>query len=374
MTATSLTERVTVDLAGRSYDIVIGTGLLRRAGALLHHAIGPRRLLIVSDDHVAHHHLTALQIGLDAMEYRHEAVVISPGEASKEIRRFPDLAERLLDHQPDRNTVLVALGGGVVGDLTGFAAATLLRGIDFVQIPTSLLAQIDSSVGGKTGVDTRHGKNLIGAFHQPRLVLADLDVLATLPARELGAGYAELAKTAVLGDGEFFAGLERDVDQILALEPSLLGAAIARCCRMKAAIVAEDEREAGRRALLNLGHTFGHALEAETGFGGDLLHREAVAIGMVLAAELSVAYGRLDAAGAQRIRAHLDHAGLPVSMSEIPGAPFSASRLIAHMAHDKKAEDGRLTFILLDAIGQAVIERRVPVAAVEAVLKADGAV
>ena len=368
-----MTGRLTVELGQRSYDIVIGSGLLRQAGALLQDVIGKRRLIIVSDDHVAHHHLTALQLGLDEAGYQHAAVIIRPGEASKDLRRFPELAERLLDHNPDRGTVLVAFGGGVVGDLTGFAAATLLRGLDVVQVPTSLLAQIDSSVGGKTGVDTRHGKNLVGAFHQPRLVLADLDVLKTLPARELGAGYAEIVKTAALGDAGFFAELERLGDAVLALDPDALANVIARSCAMKAAIVAEDEREAGRRALLNLGHTFGHALEAETGFGGDLLHGEAVSIGLVLAAELSVALGRLDTGSASRLKNHLDHAGLPVSMDEVPGAPFAAAWLIGHMAHDKKVADGKLVFVLLEALGQAVIARDVPPAAIEAVLKADGA-
>ena len=368
-----MTETVRVDLGGRSYDILIGAGLLPRAGTLLKSVIGSRRPIVVTDENVAHHHLASLQAALYSAGYRPGIVTIRPGEPSKDIRRFPEFAEKLLDHNPDRKSVLIAFGGGVVGDLTGFAAATLLRGLDFVQIPTSLLAQIDSSVGGKTGVDTRQGKNLVGAFHQPLLVLADLDVLATLPARELGAGYAEMVKTAALGDIDFFAQLERDCDEILALDRAKLGAAVARCCRMKAAIVAEDEREAGRRALLNLGHTFGHALEAQTGFGGDLLHGEAVAIGMVLAAELSARLGRLDPAAARLLRDHLDHAGLPVSMTEIPGAPFTAAQLIAHMAHDKKAEAGRLTFILLEALGQAAVERDVPLAAVEAVLRADGA-
>jgi 3-dehydroquinate synthase len=369
-----LTETVVVDLGERSYEIAIGRFLLGQAGKRLAAAIGLRRLIIVTDDHVARLHLASLQAGLDAAGYRHDTVAIRPGEAAKDLRRFPDLAERLLDLKPDRRTVLVAFGGGVVGDLTGFAAATLLRGLDFVQIPTTLLAQIDSSVGGKTGVDTRHGKNLVGAFHQPRLVLADLDVLATLPARELGAGYAEMVKTAALGDADFFSHLEQSSDGILRLEAELIGPAVARCCAMKAAIVAADERESGRRALLNLGHTFGHALEAETGFGGDLLHGEAIAIGMVLAAELSIRLGRLAAVAARRIAASLDLAGLPVSMSEVPGAPFSAARLIAHMAQDKKAQDSQLTFVVLDAIGQATIAQAVPVAMVEAVLRADGAV
>jgi len=368
-----LTERLTVELAGRSYDILIGSGLLGRAGTLLREAVGTRRLVIVTDENVARHHLATLQAGLDAASFRHSTIIVPPGEATKDLRRFPDFAERLLDERLDRGTLLVAFGGGVVGDLAGFAAATLLRGLDFVQIPTTLLAQIDSSVGGKTGVDTRQGKNLVGAFHQPRLVLADLDTLATLPRRDLLAGYGELAKYGLLGDADFFAHLEETARHILALDPAPLAAAVLACCRMKAEIVAEDEREAGRRALLNLGHTFGHALEAETGYGDALLHGEAVSIGMVLAAELSVALGRLAPASAARICRHLEAAGLPTAMAQIPGAPFEARRLTHHMALDKKAADGKLTFILLDAIGRSAVERGVPVETVEQVLRAAGA-
>jgi 3-dehydroquinate synthase len=367
-----MTERLTVDLDGRSYDILIGAGLLSRAGDHLAAAIGRRRLVIVTDENVAREHLGTLEAGLDAAGYRHATIIVPPGEASKDLRRFPEFAERLLDQRIDRGTVIVAFGGGVVGDLAGFAAATLLRGVDFVQIPTTLLAQVDSSVGGKTGVDTRQGKNLVGAFHQPRLVLADLDTLATLPRRELLAGYAELVKYGILGDAGFFELMERTAERVLALDPAPLAAAISACCRMKAEIVAADEREAGRRALLNLGHTFGHALEAETGYSDALLHGEAVAIGMVLAAELSVSLGRLDPAAAARIRRHLGAVGLPTEPSAIPGAPLPAGRLLHHMTLDKKATDGNLTFILLDAIGRSVAER-VPAADVERVLRAAGA-
>jgi 3-dehydroquinate synthase len=369
-----VTERLTVDLAGRNYDILIGSGLLAEAGALIAAVVGPRRLVIVTDENVARHHLAALQAGLDAAAFRHATVIVPPGEASKDLRRFPEFAERLLDERIDRGTVLVAFGGGVVGDLTGFAAATLLRGVDFIQIPTSLLAQIDSSVGGKTGVDTRQGKNLVGAFHQPRLVLADLGTLATLPRRELLAGYGELVKYGILGDAGFFEHLEREAARILALDPMPLAAAVLACCRMKAKIVAEDEREAGRRALLNLGHTFGHALEAETGYGSALLHGEAVAIGIVLASDLSVSLGRLDPASVSRIRRHLASVGLPTEMRSIPGAPFAAGGLLKHMMLDKKTDDGKLTFILLDAIGRSAVARDIPAASVERVLRAAGAV
>jgi 3-dehydroquinate synthase len=368
-----VTERLTVDLAGRAYDIVVGAGLLARVGEFLAPVIGRRRLIVVTDETVAQHHLAALQAGLDAAGYRHAAVIVPAGESSKDLHRFADFAEQVLDQGIDRNTVLVAFGGGVVGDLAGFGAATVLRGVDFVQIPTTLLAQVDSSVGGKTGVDTRHGKNLVGAFHQPRLVLADLDVLKTLPHRELLAGYAEMVKYGILGDVGFFEYLESAAPRILALDPAVIGHAVLECCRMKAAIVAEDEREAGRRALLNLGHTFGHALEAETGYGSALLHGEAVAIGMVLAAEMSVHLGLLDKVGAERIRRHLDALGLPTSPNQVPGAPFKAARLIEHMSHDKKTIDGKLTFVLLDRVGHSRVERDVPAALVERVLTATGA-
>ncbi len=372
MTAPS-TQRLTVDLAGRAYDFVIGPGLLGQAGALIAQVVGRRRLIIVTDENVAREHLGSLQAGLDAADYKHSTIVVPPGEASKDIGRFPDFMERLLDERLDRGTIILAFGGGVVGDLAGFAAATLLRGLDFVQIPTSLLAQIDSSVGGKTGLDTRQGKNLVGAFHQPLLVLADLDTLKTLPRRELLAGYGEMAKYGALGDLGFFTHLEAVAERILALEPGPLADAVLACCRMKAEIVAEDEREAGRRALLNLGHTFGHALEAETGYGDKLLHGEAVAIGMVLAAELSAALGRLDAGNVERLRRHLAAVGLPTAMAAIPGAPFAARRLVEHMGLDKKASDGKLTFILLDAIGKSAVARGVPAETVESVLRRAGA-
>jgi len=351
---------VPVALTGRSYDILIEGGLIARAGALIRPILGPRRLVVLTDENVARHHLAPLEASLAAAAYPFDAVVLPPGEQAKDLHRFPELAERLLGLGLERGTAFVALGGGVIGDLTGFAAATLLRGLDFVQIPTTLLAQIDSSVGGKTGVNAKRGKNLVGAFHQPRLVLADLDALGTLPRREWLAGYGEMVKYGLLGDAAFFDRLERDGPEILAGTPGPLGEAVAHCCRMKAEIVAEDEREAGRRALLNLGHTFGHALEAETGYGPDLLHGEAVAIGMLLAADLSHRLGLLGAADVARIGRHLAATGLRTRVDQVPGGPFPADRLIAHMAHDKKVAEGRIAFVLMRGIGDAVQNRDVP--------------
>lgn len=366
-----MTTRVAVALANRSYEILIGPGLIETAGAEIRTRFGARKLIIVTDETVARLHLPALEASLRDAALDFGVVTVAAGEQSKDLHRFPDFCERLLDFAPERGAMLVALGGGVVGDLTGFAAASLLRGVDFIQIPTTLLAQIDSSVGGKTGVNTRQGKNLIGAFHQPRLVLADLTSLATLSPRELRAGYAEMIKYGALGDGDFFTWLEAHGAAVLALDPGDLEAAVAHCCRMKAEIVGEDEREAGRRALLNFGHTFGHALEAETGFGDTLLHGESVAIGMVLAADLSARLGRLDAGDAARVAALVRAAGCPSEIGPLGVLP--ADRLIAHMGHDKKVEGGRITFILLDAIGHAITTRDVSVDDLRAVLTAHGA-
>ena len=367
-----MTTTVAVSLAKRSYEIVIGPDLIESAGAEIKARLGARRLIVITDETVARFHLPALEASLRAAGLEFGVVTVPAGEQSKDLHRFPALCERLLDFSPERGVMLVALGGGVVGDLTGFAAACLLRGVDFIQIPTTLLAQIDSSVGGKTGVNTRQGKNLIGAFHQPRLVLADLAALATLPARELRAGYAEMIKYGVLGDADFFTWLEAHGVNVLRLDPPELEAAVARCCRMKAEIVGEDEREAGRRALLNLGHTFGHALEAETGFGDALLHGESVAIGMALAADLSARHGRITPADAARIAALISTSVCPIDIARLGTIP--ADRLIAHMGHDKKVEGGRITFILIEAIGRAIATRDVSVDDLRAVLRARGAV
>ncbi|HWK47449.1 MAG TPA: 3-dehydroquinate synthase [Stellaceae bacterium] len=360
--------RLTVGLGERGYDIVVGTGLLDRAGALVRPLLRTTRVLVLTDETVAALHLARLTAGLAEAGIEVLSLAVPAGEASKDIGRFPALMEKLLDLGVERGTTLVALGGGVVGDLAGFAAATLLRGIDFIQVPTTLLAQVDSSVGGKTGLDTKQGKNLVGAFHQPRLVLADLATLGTLPRRELLAGYAELVKYGLIGDAAFYAQMEAEAADLLDERGSRLGAVILEACRMKAAVVAEDEREGGRRALLNFGHTFGHALEAETGYGDRLLHGEAVAVGMALAFETSVRLGHCPAADALRARRHLAAIGLPTRLDLGRGERFDPDRLLAHMQRDKKVADGRIGFVLTRGIGTAFVDRSVPLPLVRDVL------
>jgi 3-dehydroquinate synthase len=366
MTA-SPSQRIRVGLDSRSYDIVIGPGLLAQAGALIKDVIGNRPLILVSDETVAQIYRPKLEAALAAAGIAAPpAVLVPPGEESKSLESYARAAESILALGIDRKTVILALGGGVVGDLAGFLAATLLRGIDFIQIPTTLLAQVDSSVGGKTGIDSAHGKNLIGAFHQPLLVIADTDTLMTLASRELQAGYAEVVKYGLLGDSDFFDWLEENGASVLGGDPLAQVHAIGACCKAKAEIVAADEREGGQRALLNLGHTFGHALEVESGFGGALNHGEAVSIGMVMAFDLSVRLGHCPANDLMRMRAHLRLHGLPVSPPR--NVPFEAHALIQRMQGDKKAEGGRLTFVLVNAIGQAFIARDVDRGAVEIAL------
>jgi 3-dehydroquinate synthase len=318
-------------------------------------------------------HGAALTTSLEAAGLAAHPVIVPPGEQTKSFEGLADVIDRLLALQLDRGDIIIAFGGGVVGDLTGFAAAIYKRGIDFVQIPTTLLAQVDSSVGGKTAIDTPRGKNLVGAFHQPRLVLADLDLLSTLPDREMRAGYAEVVKYGLLGDFGFFEWLETHSAAVLAREPAALARAVTRSVEMKAEIVAEDETEQGRRALLNLGHTFGHALEAETGYGAALLHGEAVAAGQALAFRFSAAQGLCAGQDAARAAAAVAAAGLPTRLDEIPGHPFNAARLVRHMAQDKKAEAGRLTFILARALGDAFVTKDVDAEAVRRFLIAEGA-
>jgi len=296
--------------------------------------------------------------------------VMPPGEGSKSFSGLADLSGALLNAGVDRGGLIVALGGGVIGDLTGFAAGVLKRGVAFAQIPTTLLAQVDSSVGGKTAINATQGKNLIGLFHQPRIVIADTSLLGTLPRRELLAGYAEVAKYGALGDAQFFEWLELKAAKALAGDEKAMVKAVAHSCRMKAEIVARDERETGDRALLNLGHTFGHALEAATGFSDRLVHGEGVAIGMALAFRLSVTLGLCPGQDAERFVRHLKAVGLPSSIGDIAGARPGAGELMRHMAHDKKVTDGKLTFILLRGLGQAFVTREVPLEAVKEVLGA----
>jgi 3-dehydroquinate synthase len=360
---TNASRTIRVDLAGRAYDIVIGSGLIDQAGAFCRPLLAAPRAIVVSDDNVAPLYGARLAASLEKAGVRVAAVTVPPGEGSKDFAAFADLINRLLDQRADRRTTLIALGGGVVGDLAGFAAAVLLRGVDFIQVPTTLLAQVDSSVGGKTGINTRHGKNLVGAFYQPRLVLADTDVLDSLPRRELLAGYAEVAKYGLIDQPDFFDWCEANGTALLAGDHARRVHAIEQSCLAKARIVAADERETtDLRALLNLGHTFGHALEAETGFGQDLLHGEAVGTGMALAFDLSVQLGLCPRQDAERVRAHLGAVGLPVRLRSIGGdnrRRWLAERLIEHMRGDKKAEAGKLTFVLVRGIGKAFVSRDV---------------
>jgi shikimate kinase / 3-dehydroquinate synthase len=359
---------VGVDLANRSYDVLIGTGLVRNAGQLIKDKLGPVKCGIVTDENVARYHLAALEDSLKAQGMFAGSIILKPGEATKSFRELWPLCERLLELGLERGDVVVPFGGGVIGDLAGFAAGILRRGVRFVQIPTSLLAQVDSSVGGKTGINTPQGKNLIGVFHQPNLVLADTDVLATLPQREVRAGYAEVAKYGLLGDADFFAWLEQHWRGVFGNSGPDLTHAIETSVKAKAAIVVRDETETGDRALLNLGHTFGHALEAWTGFSDRLLHGEGVSIGMCLAFRLSEELGLSPKATAERVTRHLKSVGLPVHINDIPGGKAEAPELMRLMAQDKKVVKGRLTFILVRGIGQAFITREVDPLTVEAFL------
>jgi len=348
-------ESLRVDLAGRGYDILVGEGLLSAAGHHIAPIAGGRRVFVITDEEVAKAHLVTLERALDDAGVAYEALVVPPGEGTKDFAHLANLCERLLAMNLERRSLLVAFGGGMVGDLAGFAASILLRGLDVVQIPTTLLAQVDSSVGGKTGINMPQGKNLVGSFHQPRLVLADTWVLRTLPKRELLAGYAEVVKYALINHADFFHWLEDHGLAIVEGDPAARRHAILTSCAAKAAIVAEDEREAGVRALLNLGHTFGHALEAELGYDGRLLHGEAVAIGLVLAFELSSGLGLCPAAAAAAVRRHLAAVGLPTELEAVPGVAWSVDGLIDHMGRDKKVRDGKVTFVLVKGIGKAFI-------------------
>jgi 3-dehydroquinate synthase len=350
---------VPVSLGSRSYDIVIGRGAIATLGARIGELRPAAKVFIVSDKNVAAHAMAAAQTALEHANVARSAMVVAPGEASKSYHVLQQLCEAILDAQIERGDLIVALGGGVIGDLAGFAAAVVRRGLDYVQVPTTLLAQVDSSVGGKTAIDSRHGKNLIGAFHQPILVVADTALLDTLPQREFRAGYAELVKYGLLGDAGFFSWLEahwRDIFAASSPRNSAREHAVAVACRAKAAIVGRDERETGERALLNLGHTFGHALEAACGFSDRLLHGEAIAIGMVLAFEFSARRGLLAAAEAERVKRHFAEVGLPTSPSAISGPLPGLDRIMELIAQDKKVKRGMLTFILVRAIGSAVIE------------------
>ena len=360
-------ERITVSLAERSYDIHVGPQLIAEAGRLLK-PLARGVVPVVTDANVAPLYLDRFASVLKEAGIETRPIVLDAGEGTKSFSWLESLTSELLRAGVERGGLIVALGGGVIGDLTGFAAGILKRGVDFAQVPTTLLAQVDSSVGGKTAINTPEGKNLIGVFHQPKIVLADTDVLSTLPRRELLAGYGEVVKYGALGDRAFFEWLEVNGARALKGDAAAMVHAVARCCRMKAEIVARDERESGDRALLNLGHTFGHALEAATGFSDRLLHGEGVALGMVLAFRLSVRLGLCPGQDAERFARHLKSVGLPTEITDIPGKRPGADELLAHMAHDKKAKDGTVAFILVRGIGDAFVTRDVAMDAVRAVL------
>lgn len=364
-------QTVRVDLGARSYDVRIGQGLLDRAGAEVLALAGRRRVAILTDRTVAERHLPRLQEALRAEGIEAPALILPAGEATKSWSHLGEAVEWLIAQRIERKDLVIALGGGVIGDLAGFAAAILRRGVRFVQIPTSLLAQVDSSVGGKTGINSPQGKNLIGAFHQPALVLADIDVLATLSPRDFRAGYGEVAKYGLLGDESFFDWLEA-AGPTLSRDPAALQRAVHHSVAMKAGIVQRDETEQGERALLNLGHTFGHAVETEVGFDEDALaHGEAVGLGCCMAFRYSAREGLCSAADVERVEAAVAAAGLPIRLDQ--AGAFAADRLLALMAGDKKAEGGALTLILARGIGRAFVAKGVDAAKVRAFLIEEGA-
>ncbi|NGN42437.1 3-dehydroquinate synthase [Mesorhizobium sp. CGMCC 1.15528] len=361
--------KVVVGLGDRAYDILIGSGLIARAGAEIAARLPGIRAAIVTDENVAAAHLDALTQSLESAGIASTAITLPAGEKTKSFAHLQDVVDGVLAARLERGDAVLALGGGVIGDLTGFAAGIVRRGMNFVQLPTSLLAQVDSSVGGKTGINSPHGKNLIGVFHQPRVVLADTDVLDTLPVREFRAGYAEVAKYGLIDRPDFFAWLEKNWREVFSGGPARTEA-IAQSCRAKADVVARDEFETGDRALLNLGHTFGHALEAATGYeSARLVHGEGVAIGMALAYRFSARMNLASPDDAARVETHLREVGLPWRMADIPGTLPDAERLLGYIAQDKKVSRGALTFILTHGIGQSFIARDVPSSEVLAFLR-----
>jgi len=364
--AEPVTERVA--LGERAYDIVIGRGLLASLGRRVAALKPGAKAAIVTDANVGRLMLSVAEQALAGAGVGATHVSVPAGESSKSIAMFERVCDALIAARVERGDVVVALGGGVVGDLAGFCAAAVRRGLDYVQVPTTLLAQVDSSVGGKTAINSRHGKNLIGAFHQPILVVADTALLDSLPPREFRAGYAEVVKYGLLGDAGFFAWLEANSDDLFAGRVAAREHAIAVSCRMKAEIVARDERETGDRALLNLGHTFGHAFEAAAGFSSRLLHGEAIALGMTLAFEFSARLGFAPEADADRVKRHLGKVGLPTHISHVPGGVPGVDGLVDLMAQDKKVRRGRLTFILAHRIGEAFVAPDLDVAQVRAFL------
>lgn len=361
-------EKLRVELGARSYDILIGEGLLAQSGGLIAELGAQSRVAVLTDENVAALHLDGLREGLAVAGIDMVSLALPAGEATKSWPHFSRAVDWLLEQKVERGDVLIALGGGVIGDLAGFAAAVLRRGVRYVQIPTSLLAQVDSSVGGKTAINSEHGKNLIGAFHQPALVLADVTVLGTLAERDFLAGYGEVVKYGLLGDAGFFDWLEQNAPAMAAGDVEKRIYAVKRSCEMKAAIVARDETEQGERALLNLGHTFCHALENATGYSDRLLHGEGVAIGCALAFEVSSRMGLCSQEDPSRVRAHLAQMCLKRDLRDIPGALLDADTLIGLMGQDKKVVAGQLNFIMARGIGEAFVTSDVDLSVVRGVL------
>ena len=348
-------ERVRVELDGRAYDIVVGKNVLTTAGREIGALTKSGRAFVVSDESVARHHLEPLRAALNQAAIQSAAAVLPPGEATKSFAMLAHLTGLMLDAGLERGDFVIALGGGVIGDLAGFAAGILKRGIDYVQVPTTLLAQVDSSVGGKTAIDVAQGKNLVGLFHQPRLVLADTGVLDTLPPREMRAGFAEVLKYGLIEDAAFAEWVAANTNAILTKSGAERREAIVASCRMKARVVEADEREAGRRALLNLGHTFAHGIEAAAGYSGRVLHGEAVAVGCGLAFELSERLGLCEAGTAAQVRDWFEAAGLPALLSDLPDLGATTEEFMLHMTQDKKSRGGRIVFVLARGVGRAFI-------------------
>ncbi len=370
MTITPHSEETSlvIQLGSRRYRIHIGAGLMDRAGVLMAPILRQKRVFVISDSHVAPLYLERLQVSLSLSKIDSSYIILPSGEQTKSLAILEKLLDLLLAARCERRTALVALGGGVIGDLTGFAATILLRGIDLIQIPTTLLSQVDSAIGGKTGINTPYGKNLIGSFYQPCIVIIDISTIETLPVREIRAGYAEVVKYGCLDSPSFFKWLEIHGSQLLAGDLAARHYAVRMSCAIKARFVSADEREDGPRALLNLGHTFGHALEVETGFGSELRHGEAVSVGLVLAFDLSVRLGLCPGAEADRLRSHLTAVGLPVTIRQVLARPPEPARLLAHMARDKKVQDGRMQFVMARRIGRSFLNGTVKMDHVLAVL------
>ncbi len=359
---------VKVELGSRSYDVRIGQNLIAQAGEQIAPLLNRPDVAIITEENVAELHLAELQLGLAVAGITSEALILPPGESTKSWSNFQEVVEWLLAQKVERKGMVIAFGGGVIGDLAGFAASVLRRGVRFVQIPTTLLSQVDSSVGGKTGINSPHGKNLVGAFHQPSLVLADIDILGTLTTRDFIAGYGEVVKYGGLGSLEFFEWLEANGPRLAGGDTALRQEAVRRSVQMKADIVSRDETEQGDRALLNLGHTFGHALEAATGYSQRLLHGEGVAIGCALAFETSSRLGLMSQEAPSRFRAHLAAMGMKRDLADIPGELPDVDGLMALMAQDKKVESGKLRFVLARAIGEAFVADDVDLDVVRGVL------